>query len=49
MASYENENLDEVLYFSEKSLPIDYNIKYGKVVEYGFFHKTKILITQGNL
>ncbi len=46
-ATFVDENIEEVLYFMKRSLPIDYIIQEGGVSEDSVYYKKKIIITSG--
>ena len=46
-ATFVDENIEEVLYFMKRSLPIDYIIQEGGVSEDSVYYKKKIIITPG--
>ena len=44
-ATFIDENLEEVLYFLKRSLPIDYRIEAGRMRDDGIYSKKKVIIT----
>jgi len=44
-ATFIDENLEQVLYFLKRSLPVDYRIENGEIQTDGIYRKTKVIIT----
>ena len=47
-ATFIDENLEEVLYFLKRSLPIEYRIEDGLVGDDGIYSKKKVILTHKN-
>ncbi|HUX56169.1 MAG TPA: FecR domain-containing protein [Bacteroidales bacterium] len=48
-ATFFDENLEEVLYFMKRSLPINYKIEEGRAKDDGIYLKKKVIITYKNI